>query len=64
MSAPIAEPVTRAVRPGRRCALAGCSRRATATIHACGTVSVCEPCRELIEGLAADSAPETVGGAQ
>ncbi|MEV7006820.1 hypothetical protein [Streptosporangium sp. NPDC051022] len=43
---------------GRRCALARCPRRATTTLRACGTVHMCEPCRELVEGAAAATVRE------
>ncbi|MGW0587423.1 hypothetical protein [Streptosporangium sp. NPDC002607] len=52
--------MTAVIAARRGCALAGCSRRATTTIHACGTVHVCEPCRNLIEDLAADGELEAV----
>lgn len=41
-----------------RCALARCPRHATTTIRACGTIRVCGPCRELVEGAASDALRE------
>lgn len=43
-----------------RCALARCPRSATTTLHACGTVRVCGPCRARIEQAAAAQRPEAV----
>jgi hypothetical protein len=42
------------VETGRRCALARCTRRATATIHACGVVHLCAPCLAIVARLAED----------
>ncbi|WP_326829721.1 hypothetical protein OIE13_06165 [Streptosporangium sp. NBC_01810] len=39
---------------GRGCASAGCSRRAATTIHACGTVHLCEPCLAIVVQLSDD----------
>lgn len=53
--------MTGVVTTGRGCALARCPRRATTTIRACGVVHLCEPCRDLVEGLAVDATRELAG---